>query len=284
MNSKKQLPVLKAASNKLFALLRCAYAHPFDRDSLREAVLRLYPGRDEKSVFRGMVIPTLRRLGLIIGYEQSIRLSANGTLIVTALDRSESEGLRALRCVLLEIDQATARFVDELERIGLMAVEQFMDAEVLTIEGPSRKQTLERIRDWIAYLSYAGLISIQDKSVEINLDDVRQTRADLDVSGKHDYFKNFLFAGYSILAQGQPGLRSVDIEELREKVAVLAYRDKSSIITKDQFDILLRSMSHITNEYVITFGRSMGPEENLFVLDDNYYETISIRFNKEHLT
>jgi hypothetical protein len=103
----------------------------------------------------------------------------------------------------------------------------------------------------------------------------------LDVSGKQEYFKNFLFAGYKILAQGQPGVRSVDIEELREKVAVLAYGDKSYIITKDQFDILLRSMPHITDEYVITFGRSMGPEENLFILDGNYYQTISIRLDKE---
>ena len=275
------MPVLKASCHKIFALLRCVHDYPFDRDGLREAVLDLYPGRDEKSVFRGMVIPTLRRLGLIIGYEQSIRLSANGTLIVTALGNSESQGLRVLQAVLLEIDQATAHFTEELKQIGAIAVEQFQDAQVPKIEAPSRNQSIERVRDWIAYLSYAGLVCVQDNHLRVNSNNFRQAQADLEVTGKHDFFKYHLFDGYRELVQHQSSVRSIDIEDLREKVAVSVYKDKYAMITKNQFDILLTRMPHITNKYTITFGRSMGPEENLFILDDKYYQTISIRFTKE---
>lgn len=275
------MPVLKASCHKIFALLRCVHDHPFDRDGLREAVLDLYPGRDEKSVFRGMVIPTLRRLGLIIGYEQSIRLSANGTLIVIALDNSESQGLRVLQVVLLEIDQATARFTEELEQIGPIAVEQFQDTQAPKIEAPSRNQSLERVRDWIAYLSYAGLVCIQDHHLQVISNNLWQAQADLEVTGKHHFFKYYLFDGYRELVQRQSGVRSIDIEELREKVAVSVYKEKSATITKNQFDILLMRMTHIANEYTITFGRSMGPEENLFILGDKYYQTISIRFTEE---
>jgi len=282
MNSKIQLAVLKAASNKLFTLLRCVRDHPFDRDGLREAVLRLYPGRDEKSVFRGMVIPTLRRLGLIVGYEESIRLSTSGVLIVTALDKSETEGLRALRAILLEKDQASAGFISELELAGPMAIEQFLEMQSDKIDAPNKKQFLERVRDWIAYLSYSGLMTLRDKTVQVNSERLRQAQADLDITSKRRSFKRLLFTASSELIQHQSGVRSVDMDEVRERVATLAYKEESFIITKDQFDTLLREIPHITEDYAITFGRSMGPEENLFVLDGRYYQTISIRFEKEH--
>ena len=149
------------------------------------------------------------------------------------------------------------------------------------IEAPSRNQSLERVRDWIAYLIYAGLVCIQDNHLQVNSNNLRQAQADLEVTGKHHFFKYYLFDGYKELVQRQSSVRSIDIEELREKVAVSVFKDKSATITKSQFDILLTGMSHIANEYTITFGRSMGPEENLFILGDKYYQTISIRFTKE---
>jgi len=39
----RQFLVLKAAPNKLFALLECVYDHPYDRDGFRDSVLSLSP-------------------------------------------------------------------------------------------------------------------------------------------------------------------------------------------------------------------------------------------------
>jgi len=281
MNRRRPLPVLKASSHKLFALLSCVRDHPYDRDSLREAALDLYPGRDEKSVFRGMVIPTLRRLGLIVGYERSIRLSANGALITTALDISRSEALRVLRAVLLEIDHATGHSLEELEQGGPTPARQFQETQAARIEGPSQRQSLERVRDWIAYLAYAGLVRPHDDYLEVDLDTLQWARTDLEPTSKNDFFGGYLLGGYRKLVRHQSGIRSIGIEDLRQEVAVSAYTGDSAIITGNQFDDLLRGMPNITTEYVITFGRSMGPEERLFVLGGRYYETISIRFSEE---
>ncbi|MFP3898017.1 MAG: hypothetical protein ACLFVD_01725 [Dehalococcoidia bacterium] len=280
-NEKRTLPVLKTSSRKLLALLRCVYEHPFDRDGLREAILGLYPGRDEKSVFRGMVIPTLRRLGLIIGYEQSIRLSANGTLILTASDNSESEALRVLRAILLEIDQATGHLIEELEGKEPTEVKHIVEMVAPEIEAPNQKQSLERTRDWIAYLTSASLMLQEDDHVYINMKNLKQAYTDLEAATKSGFFGCFLLDRYRKLLQYQPGIRSIGIEDLRREVGTAVYKERSAIITANQFDILLRKMPHITDDHVITFGRSMGPEEKLFVFGGKYYETISIRFIKE---
>jgi len=228
-----------------------------------------------------MVIPTLRRLGLIVGYEHSIRLSANGLLITTALDNSQSEGQRALRDILLEIDETTGHLLEELEEEGRTSAKQFQETLAIKVEAPSQKQSLERVRDWIAYLGYAGLVRSQDDCLEVDPNNLRWARTDLDTTLKNDFFRGFLLNVYRELVQRQPGIRSISIEDVRQEVAISAYRVKSAIITENQFDILLRGLPHITAEYVITFGRSMGPEEKLFVLEDKYYETISIRFGEE---
>lgn len=276
-----RLPVLKAAPHKLFALLRCVYEEPFDRDGLRDAVLALYPGRDEKSVFRGMVIPTLRRLGLIIGFEHSIRLSANGMLIVIANEKSADEGFRALRAILAEIDLTQGHFLKTLEENGPISRKDFEEIVVARLNAPNRKQALERIRDWLSYLAYSCLIQFQDYYLRIVRDSVVQTREDLDHSSKRGLFGRLLFEEYKRMVRSRPDIRSVAIEEVRKQLAVSAYSSDALIITERQFDTLLRGLPHLTEDYAINFGRSMGPEEKLFVLGDKYYETISIRFGEE---
>ena len=82
---KRVIPLIKEHRiQKLFQVLDCFERFPFNRDSLRECVLQLYEDKEEKSIFRGMVIPSLRHMGLILGYDEDLRLSANGNLIVIA--------------------------------------------------------------------------------------------------------------------------------------------------------------------------------------------------------
>ena len=60
-----EMPLIKEFRiARILACLNCFACHPFDRNKQRECILSLYPGKTEKSVFRGMVIPSLRRLGL----------------------------------------------------------------------------------------------------------------------------------------------------------------------------------------------------------------------------
>ena len=90
--NKIELPVLKAWK-RIFELLECICCHEYDREGFQDAVLRLYGGeKSSKSVFRGMAIPTLRNLGLIVGFGDVIHASANGLLTVLAYERSKTDG------------------------------------------------------------------------------------------------------------------------------------------------------------------------------------------------
>lgn len=108
-----EIPLIKEYRiNKLKACLRCIDDHPFNRDKQKDCILNLYPGKSEKSVFRGMIIPSLRHLGLILGYRGFIRVSANGKIITESKILSDELHQRVLRAVMYEIDQNKFKLIN----------------------------------------------------------------------------------------------------------------------------------------------------------------------------
>jgi len=220
--AKVTLPVLKAWE-RIFELLKCINDHPYDRNRFQEAVLELYPGKSPKSVFRGMAVPTLRSLGFIVGYADVIRISANGALIHAARQESKPEGLRALRVVLLEMDNKIG-ILSYLENKPAIPIQVLIDDWTLKVDiSDSRvahkpearnRAARERIRDWVNFLALAELL----------------------------------------------------------------YTSGHLLITEKQFDALLKKFQKASDEYTVTFGRSMGADEKLFFFQDQYYQTVSIRF------
>ncbi len=142
---KKVIPLIKEYRiQKLFKVMGCFEQYPFNRDGLRECILKLYQDKEEKSIFRGMVIPSLRHLGLILGYDEDLRLSANGNLIVIARKKSAEEGLRVFRAILTEIDDLDIKILKMIAKknIDFDALKQSL---IIKIEAPSEKQARERI-------------------------------------------------------------------------------------------------------------------------------------------
>lgn len=279
MQEQIDVPVLKAASDKLFDLLDCFYLNPFNREGLKDAILKLYPGKEEKSVVRGMAIPTLRRLGLITGYDDSIRLSANGTLVIEAFRKSRSEGLRALRAILTEIDVAGPMFLQEITKTGFVEKKTFEQRTMSRIRAPGNTAASERVRDWIAYLLYCELLQKKDSKIGLNIDMFNQIKKELDPVPKKRYFKKLFFEEYDKLVKKERRINLVNIEDLRTEVAKRAYKEYAILITGNVFDKLLQELPLITRSYTISFGRSMGAEERLFRLKDKYYQTVSIYMN-----
>jgi len=278
-NRKIDLPVLKVQASRLFNLLLCAYRHPYDREGFKEAVLELFPGREEKSVFRGMAIPTLRRLGLIIGYEDLIRLSADGFLLVNAWQGSTEQGQRTLRAYLLQYElQRRWGIIETLlkkkhDRHGFVA--NF----VHYIEAPNTRQAIERLQDWLDYLCFSSLLSCNG-DLAVKTDNLESAQKDIDPQPKSSFFQKFFLAGYKQVTQLSKGTHTVEIEEVRRVVAEMVLEKKGAILTGRQFDHLLRSsMQMTTKRYMVSFGRSMGADEGLFELGGKYYKTVSIRFN-----
>jgi hypothetical protein len=275
---KIDLPVLKIQPARLFDLLLCADQHPYDREGFKECVLTLFPGRAEKSVFRGMAIPTLRRLGLIIGYEDLIRLSSDGFVILKARDISTEQGLRALRAYLLEYESRRGwGIIDGL--IGTAHDKHSLVSDLVgAIEAPSSRQASERLRDWLGYLCFSSLLSCNGvlSVVQRNFD---LAKKDIDPMPKASYFQRYFLDAYRLTSESHRGASAVEIDEVRRAVAKKALEKKNAIITSCQFDHLLRSsVEAVTNRYMISFGRSMGADEGLLEFRDKYYKTVSIRF------
>ena len=272
------IPLIKEHRvSKLIDAMQCIDKYPFNRLKQRECILELYPGKTEKSVFRGMVIPSLRALGLIIGFGDAIRLSSYGKLILEGNKKGKEEAYRVARAVFLEIDKKVFHFTEQIKRHQPVSIEQLIDLIFPKTEVLSKLQKKERIKRWIEILkacglvkSIAGKISLEDKGYE-------EAEKELKIDPKRPFFKDKLFTIYKSLSYRETtGI--IDITTLREQVALSYYKEHNMILTEMQFDELLRELPQVTNDYVISLGQPMGAEEKLFFLKGNYYRTLSIKF------
>lgn len=277
-----EMPLIKEYRiDKLIKCLECVNQHPFSREKQRECILELYPGKSEKSVFRGMVIPSLRHLGLIIGYGSFIRLSANGKIIVESKSISDDLHQRVLRAVIFEIDENRFLLMPILTRVTnlekFVPIKNFVQNIAPLIAAPSERQKMERINHWLSALEQVELIRKNDlEEITVNVNNYKQTLSDFNLNGvKAEKFKDYLFDAYFVLRKETAGV--VDIAELREKVAIKMLRDDKAILTEGQFDKMLRLIPFATDNYIISLGRPMGAEEKLFEHRGKYFRTFSLQ-------
>lgn len=268
--------------SKLIDAMECIDKYPYNRLKQRECILSLYLGKTEKSVFRGMVIPSLRDLGLIIGYGDNIRLSSNGKLIVEGKRKSIEEAYRIARAVFLEIDKKVFHFIEEIRKNQNISKKYFIELLSYRIEASSKAQKMERIKRWLEILKGCELLKIINDSIRLEDKALEIAEMDLKVDPKRSFFKDTLFTEYKAFPSRETG-GIVDIATLRERVALTYYKKHDMILTELQFDELLRELPLVTNNYIISFGQPMGAEEKLFFLKGNYYRTLSIIFFKERV-
>jgi len=283
MDSNKKIPLIKEYRvDKLKNCLKYIDKYSFNRDKQKEFILSLYPDKKdkdpehkEKSVFRGMVIPSLRHLGLIVGYGDLLRTSANGKLIIESELTSKNLHQRVLRAVIYEIDQNIFQFIDVLRENDSINIRNFL--QLMNINAPSEKQKKERISHWFSILKEVELINYNAKNIILNEHKHNQILSDVDVNNKSmEDFKKYFFKAYFELSKETAGI--IDIADLRENVALKLLRENKIILTENQFDEMLRKIPFATDDYIISFGRPMGAEEKLFKRNGNYFRTLSIKF------
>lgn len=293
-DNKIVLPVLKAWG-RIFELTECIYDHPYDREGFQEAVLRLYGGnKSSKSVFRGMAIPTLRNLGLIIGYGDDIRASANGSLLHLARNEKRADGYRVLRALLVEIDKSIGvlAYLTSKPTISLSEFLQEWQSRVTTTKvrkstGTKDRAAHERLVDWISFLSFSEILYKSHEYMRIDDVVLAKTEEDLDTSikEKKEHFQSILFNSYKKAVFVQKGIGTVELDDLRRETSLAMYKKHKVILTERQFDNLLSDLPKTSDHYVITLGRSMGADEKLYLFQGKYYQTMFVRFlNKEEAT
>lgn len=252
--------------------LKCFDANPFNREMQKKCVLNLYANKSEKSVFRGMVIPTLRTLDLIAGHSDKIRLASNGKIIV----ESEKSSIvhRAVRAIFLEIDFRKFHLLEKVrDHKSLTRAEIYL---CMAGNHPVDRGLKERVDSWLSILEDASLAKEDQEMVKIVTENYQKAMEDLCVEKKEKMFVNTLLACFhSFNRYGTTGM--IDIVDLRTSVALEYLRKEQMILTEAQFDELLRRVPKTSDSYIITFGQPMGAEERLFVFRGNYYRTINIK-------
>jgi hypothetical protein len=286
---KKKLPLLKEYRlDKLISCLTCFDTFLFNRNKQRDCVLSKYvrskPDNKEhwdKSVFRGMVIPSLKYLELLYGQKDEHLLTANGKLLIESRKFDNQLQDTVLRIIIYDIDQNIFGFINNLSKnyISKVDFESLMIEEII---GEKIKPKKERINKWLSLLNQVGLIEgnreirINESNLEVVL---RKTEL---VSRDIEMFKNSLFNAYNKLASDTAGI--VKIEDLRKAVLLDYLSYKKMILISSIFDEILRKIPLSTADYMISFGKPMGARELLFNFSGQYFNTIHIKFIDIHET
>jgi hypothetical protein len=285
MKTNEVIPLIKEYRvDKIKKCLDCINKYPFNRDKQKECLLELYPTKEdksrehkEKSIFRGMIIPSLRHLGLIIGYADLIRLSANGKLIVDSENIGNELHQRVLGAVIFEIDRYEFGFMTILQEnpLPIQHILILLNNDVLSQN--QQRQMIERIKKWCSILEQVGLVNNQNGILSLDVSKYEQTLLDMDINQKDkNVFEEYLIKSYFELGKENAGI--VVIADLREKVALRFLEKNNAILTEGQFDEILRNLPFITDDYMISFGRSMGADEKLFKNSrGEYFKTLSIK-------
>jgi len=274
----ESMPLIKETRvDKLIASLKCIANNAFDRYQQRDCILQLYPGKSEKSVFRGMIVTSLRHMGLILGYEGALRISANARIIIESNCMESELKMACLRAVMYEIDQTKFNLIGKLTDSGVTTQDLISLLASSQRLQPARMK--ERVLSWLSILNQVKLIDNVLPKVIANKNNIDQTNHILDASRiDQNLFTSTLFEQYNRLGRNTAGI--VDITDLRSEVSSIFLNRNSIILSENMFDIVLRSVPISTPSYLISFGRSMGAEEKLFRIQQNYYRTISINFFK----
>jgi hypothetical protein len=279
----KNIPLLKETHiDNIVGCLECVKAYPYNREKQKECILKIYPEKSEKSVFRGMVIPTLRKTGLILGFEKFIRISANGSLLVASKRKSEALHARTKQALVLDIDRQKFGFVQKLRHFSSagksISGKQYKELLASEITSSSIKQSMERVDRWIRILKQVGLLTEnKHEPISINMPIYKQALVDLTADDlKFSTFGRYLIESCKELIK-EVGL-IVDIADLRERVAIKLLDNASEILIENQFDELFKKIPLATDKYIISLGRPMGAEEKLLFYNSKHYRTLTIQF------
>ncbi len=276
----RKIPLIKEYRiQKLTKCLECFDKFAYHREKQRDCVLELYPntnnkplGHREKSIFRGMVIPSLRYLGLIIGFGDIIKPNANGKLIIESQFDNELYE-RCWRAVIFEIDRRLFNFLDIIKQ-GTFSKNNLIEVLSGQIEGASFRQKKERIEKWLSILYQVELINYSI-DVSLNKDNCKQVLLDIDPNLKNfEKFCDYVIDEYYKIGRSSAGI--VDIRELREAVA-LRFLKERHVLTEEQFDQLLRRFITTASYLHISLGEPMGADQKLFEYKGMFYKTIIMR-------
>lgn len=260
------VPVLKLPPSRMDAVLLALRANEYDREGFKWAVLDLFAGaKEEKSVFRGMAIPTLRALGLLLGFEKELSFSSDGALAAAGAAAKDKGPMARLLTEIekdLGLDAPWTRGAQPATKVAEML--SVLDG---TDESPTG-ETKRRVARWLQYLEFYGAVRLKDgKYARVNFAKTGTLSA--------ASFAEQLVAAYRSLSPKAVGEPTVSIDETA-RALMLSCFERDMVVTRRDFDRYLTRCLE-ARDVDVHLHRSMGAGQRLFHWRDGVYETLSIR-------
>ena len=210
-----EVPVLKMPPKYICKAVQILHDYGENRNELREHVLSMFENTDEKSVFRGMYIPTMRAIGLTLGFGQDIRCSSNGRLLFEAYSMSNNEGKRVLGKILVEIDENSYAIMTFLRtQLGAdqKSVVDFVTSKDISLgQAPlPEKVAKERIRKLMRYLIEGGIARQENSRYILDDNSYQQIKADTKIMQISEFW-NVLLSCYNSIKEVKVGFPSIQI-------------------------------------------------------------------------
>ena len=283
MKKRLELPVLKMPEKYIWQAISILYRFGGNREELRIHVLSMFNSDNEKSVFRGMYVPTMRSLGLTLGFGQEIYCSSNGRLLYEAYSKGPNEGARVLGKLLIEIDEANYGIIDFLKDnspVDRKVIVEFIRSEDLSLGLIPLSDAIvtERVRRFMKYFTESRVVEAQDSHYILSKVEYQRAKADTGVISTSEFW-DILFSCYNSTKEKKAGFPSVPVHDLRNEVSKQLY-EKGIALTEKEFDSLVAQVSRTQSQYLIKFSRPMWESEKLLRIGDEVYSGIAI-FAKE---
>lgn len=281
--------ILKATPRMILGLLKCIEENEGNTLDMKNCIhkyLQRLGGKEKQRNIRsdvyGVTLPSLRKLELIIGRGRFLQLSSNGRLLLRSYSSGGFDEFRyQFGRILYEIDERKCKvissFLEVCDRIPKQdAVTYGHIVSSLSKKGIETHEKDERLRKWLPFLEYVGLIKRINKGLfHVNLELVRNYKLKR-TPAPFELFDKVLFEEYKKL-EIREGIY-VPIYLLRKNVCTRLIEKGFSFNTFD-FEIffvaLLNKYSSLERKKILLSQPGKREEEGIYV-DNTYYYFISI--------
>ena len=278
-----KLPIIK--ENRLDVLvkaLKCIDSSPYNRYKQKDCIFKLYPHKSDltseqkdKSIYRGMILTSLRHLRLITGRRDNIRINTNGKLLSFSSTLNSEFQEKLLRTIICELDINLFQYLELFNESLELPNTKYVALLLNKINAVSDRQKIERITRWSSILKQVSLISEKDDIITLNKEFHGECAQNLDFNRIDlNTFIVSVLECYEKLSFKSAGV--LEINKLRTEVALDFIKKEKIIVTENQFDKILRKIPFETKTYKISLGKAMSASENLFQYKNDYFRTIYI--------
>lgn len=228
----------------------------------------------ERTAVYALAFPTLRRLNLLRGKGEHIRLSVDGRILINAYEtKGDNAYNNKLAKVVLRADRENANV---LEAIKELDIRQFGRAEIaieLVKRGVETSAIDDRLTNWLRILKYVRFIDRIDSLHVLNQDQLEVSERDfVDVS--ETVFVKEVLKAHQKLSKKRRGNPFIPIPEIEQEVCRQFF--DNGFTTFDFRERLSNQKGKTIDGFKIVFTKPGSREANGLRIHGEYYYYIAI--------